>query len=84
VTAVTGWAIRGALAMGWWAPLIVLGTAGAAVMGVVKLGAWLWGLSWRQGRRRAKIRARHQARVRAAQEEAQRKFIEVLEREWEK
>jgi len=78
---VTAWAVRAALATGWWVLPVALGTAGAAVMGVVKLGAWVWGLP-RQGRRRARIRARHQARVRAAQAAAQREFIETLERMW--
>ena len=79
----TDWAVRAALATGWWAPLIVLGAAGAAVMGVLKLGAWAWGLP-EQGRRRAKIRARQAARIRAAKAEAQRQHIEMLERPWKR
>jgi hypothetical protein len=81
----TGWAIRAALATGWWAPLIVLGAAGAAVVGVMKLGTWVWGLP-RQARHRRRARARSRARARALarapQHEAQREFIEMLEREW--
>jgi hypothetical protein len=78
---VTEWAVRAALAAGWLVLPIALGAAGAAVMGVVKLSAWVWGLP-RQGRRRAKIRARQRARAQAAQYEARREFIEMMEREW--
>jgi hypothetical protein len=79
---VTAWAARAALATGWWVLPVALGTAGGAVMGVLKLGAWVWGLP-RQGRRRAKIRARQAAKVRAAQRKAQAEFIERLEQMWE-
>lgn len=77
----TAWAIRAALATGWQAPLIVLGAAGAAVMGALKLGAWVWGLP-RQARHRRRARARSRARALAAQQEAQREFIERLEQQW--
>jgi hypothetical protein len=79
---VAAWTVRAALAIGWWAPVVALGAAGGAVMGVLKLGAWVWGLP-RQGRRRARIRARQAAKVRAAQRKAQAEFIDRLERMWE-
>jgi hypothetical protein len=65
------WAIRGALAMGWWAPLVALGAAGAAVMGVVRLAAWAGSVP---GRVRHRVMARY----------ARWKHIRDLERMWER
>lgn len=65
----TGWAVRAALAIGWWTFPIALGTLGAATVGLVKLGAWLGSLP---GRARHKVRARY----------ARRKHIRDLERMW--
>ena len=65
----TVWAVRAALATGWWAPLIVLGTLGAALVGLARLGARLRSLPGR---------ARHRVRVRRAR----RKHIRMLERMW--
>ncbi len=65
----TDWAVRAALAIGWWVPVIALGAAGAAVMGVVKLGAWAVSLPKRAW---CRVRVRY----------ARRKHIRDLERQW--
>ena len=65
----TEWAVRAALAAGWWAPLIALGTLGAAVMGLAKAAAWARSLP---------ARARHAVMARYAR----RKHIRDLERMW--
>lgn len=65
----TDWAVRAALAIGWWGPLIVLGTLGAATVGLARLCAWAGSLP---------RRARHRVLVRYAR----RKHIRDLERQW--
>jgi hypothetical protein len=68
---VTAWVIRVALPAGWLVLPIALGTAGAAVMGAVRLAAWAGSVP---------RRAWHRARVRYARW----KHIRELEREWKR
>lgn len=75
------WAVRAALAAGWWTLPAVLGAGGMAVMGAARLAAALWGLP-RRAKARRRARARHQAAVRRAQRKAQAEHIEMLERMW--